>query len=141
MSGRESGVQYPSRIVLPTADLVKAFRRQLQGVNLSREGFEEIVRQVLDVFMQWEAEHDLQNFGHRLAALPDIHRLTLPELEEDPTHTIHIRLINATQSFAHQFFERLKTRGLFPANAPMAALDYAFDCFLGDDIVLFHCPF
>ncbi|MBB5409336.1 hypothetical protein HDG34_003277 [Paraburkholderia sp. HC6.4b] len=135
MERRKPDGQYPSRIVLPTADLIRAFRRQLRGVTLSDAGFEEIVRQVLDVFLDWDGD------GQKLAALPDIHRLTLPELEEDPAHTIHIRLINATQSFAHQFFERLMTYGLFRAGNPLTDLDYGFDCFLGDDIVLFHCPY
>lgn len=125
--------------MLPTADLIRDFRHQLKDINLSKTGLEEIVRQVLDVFMEWEG--DGQTRATRLAALPDIHRLTLPELEEDPGHTIHIRLINATQSFAHQFFERLKTYGLFHAGDPLIDLDYGFDCFLGDDIVLFHCPY
>jgi hypothetical protein len=139
MERGEPDVKFPSRIVLPTGDLIRELRRQLRGVTLSDTGFEEIVRQVLDVFM--EGGGDGRRCANPLAALPDIHRLTLPELEEDPAHTIHIRLINATQSFAHQFFERLKTYGLFRAGDPLIDLDYGFDCFLGDDIVLFHCPY
>lgn len=135
MPEHDREVKFSSRIVIPVADLVAQYRQDLTGLSITPFGFEELVRQCTDVFMDWAGDES------QLAELPQIHRIEIPELRGDDYQAVYEKVTSATQTFACELFGRLTQAGVFLNKDTYVNVNYAFDRFLGNDIVLFHFPY
>jgi hypothetical protein len=128
-------VKFSKRIVIPTADLIARFRAQLTGVTVTDAAFEELVRQCMDVYLEWQGDESA------IAELPNLNRIDIPELGGENGEVVYEKVTAATSEFACELFGRLIDSGLFQDGNTHVNINYAFDQFLGRDIVLFHLAF
>ncbi|SAK59561.1 hypothetical protein AWB81_01862 [Caballeronia arationis] len=135
MPEHDREVNFSKRMVIPVADLITQYRRDLTGLTITPFGFEELVRQCIDIYMGWEGDES------QLAELPQIHRIEIPELRGEDYQAVYEKVTRATQTFACELFGRLSQAGVFLNRNTFGNINYAFDRFLGNDIVLFHFPY
>ncbi|WP_144106666.1 hypothetical protein [Paraburkholderia sp. BCC1886] len=131
----ESDVRFPEKMVIPTRDLILQYRSRLAGLTLSPAAFEELVRQCLDMYIEWQG--DETEFGD----LPNLNPIEIPELRGEHRLDVYRQVVQATGEFAAALQQRLIETGLFLDGNMKSNIDYGFDRFIGNDILLFHFPF
>lgn len=125
----------PDRVVIPSNDLIDALEKTLTKYGVKKAGFEEVVRQCLDVYMDWSGDEE------QIALLPYFNRIDIPALAGDDYQEVYQAVQHAVHTFAREIFVRLMRYGFFPKCQTRPNMDYAFERFLGQDIVLFHFNF
>lgn len=123
------------RVIFPARDLINELKEKLDQYQVPPASFEEIVRQCLDVYMEWNGDEE------QIALLPRFNRIEVPALFGDAYQDVYQGVSHATHTFAHQVYARLMHYGFFPKHQ-RPNINYAFERFvLGGDIVLFQFPF
>jgi hypothetical protein len=124
------------RVILPAKDLINELREKLAPYQVPGASFEEIVRQCLDVYMEWNGEEE------QIAMLPYFNRIEVPALFGDQYQNVYESVSHAVQNFAQQVYLRLMRYGFFPKTNIRPNMDFTFERFvLGGDIVLSYFPF
>jgi hypothetical protein len=122
----------PQKVVLPASDLVKTLREQLTIFGVPPASFAEVVTQCLDVYMDWNGDED------QIALLPYFNRIVIPAMTGEQYQDVYDSTQYLVQTFAKQIFARLMHFGFFPKTHTQPNMDYGFERFAGQDIVLFH---
>jgi hypothetical protein len=125
----------PRYIVVPTHDLIGELKQALIKYTISDAGFEEIVRQCLDVYLDWKGNDE------EIFSLPYFNRIEIPELRKADHHNVRETIQHAVHTFARSMHSRFTQKGVFPKSHTPTDLSYAFERFVGQDIALFYLEF
>jgi hypothetical protein len=123
-----------SNIIVPVSDILTELRSSLASYSISPAAFEEIVRQCFDVYMDWKGEEE------HIAMLPFFNRIAIPEMYGDKYQLVYETVQYSVQVFAQSLFSRLMEHGFFP-KTHSGNMDYAFRCFVDNDVMLQHFQF
>lgn len=125
------------RVILPAKDLIIELKQQLDQYRVPDASFEEIVRQCLDVYMEWNGEEE------QIAMLPYFNRIEVPALFGEQYQQVYDSISHHVHNFAQQVYLRLMRYGFFPkTDTRRPNMDFTFERFvLGGEIVLCYFPF
>jgi hypothetical protein len=123
-----------NNIIVPVSDILIDLRNKLANFNIEPAGFEEIVRQCFDVYMDWKGDEE------HVAMLPFFNRIAIPALYGDQYQHVYDTVQHAVHVFAQALFVRLMEHGFFP-KSHSGNMDYAFRCFVDNDVMLQHFQF
>jgi hypothetical protein len=117
-------------VILPASDLVTELKRKLATHLLTAAGFEEIIRQCFDVYMEWNGDDD------QVMSLPYFNRIEIPTMSGAQYQVVYETVQHSIHVFARALFQRLVTHGFFPKSHRLPNLDFAFKQFVDNDVML-----
>lgn len=124
-----------SHVILPVADLIASLRAGLAKYTILAAGFEEIVRQCFDVYMEWKGNEE------EVERLPFFNRIEIPELHGPAYENVYQSVQYHVHVFARGLFGRLMEHGLFPQNHAAMNMDFSFLQFVDNDVMLQYFAF
>ncbi len=119
-----------SHVIVPVRDLLTELKDKLVTFTISPAGFEEIVRQCFDVYMEWNGDDD------QVMALPYFNRIEIPAIRGPQYQSVYETVQYAVHAFARELFQRLLAHGFFPKSHALQNLDFAFERFIDNDVML-----
>lgn len=121
-------------VIVPVGDLIIALRSSLANFNIQPAGFEEMVRQCFDVFMDWRGDEE------QIYTLPFFNRIAIPAMTGDQYQDVYDTVSHYVHEFAKALFSRLMVHGFFP-KSHSGNMEYAFRRFVDNDVMLEYFQF
>jgi hypothetical protein len=123
-----------SNIIIPVGDLVSDLRSKLATFDIKPAGFEEIVRQCFDIYMDWSGDEE------HVRLVPFFNRIEIPAMTGDQYQRVYDAVQYHVHVFAKALFSRLMEHGFFP-KSHSGNMDYAFAQFVDNDVMLQYFNF
>jgi hypothetical protein len=122
-------------VIIPVSDLITELRSKLADFGISPAGFEEIVRQCFDIYMDWRGDDE------HVRLVPFFNRIVIPAMTGEQHQTVYDAVQYHVHVFAKALFSRLMEHGFFPKSHTTMNMDYAFSQFVDNDVMLQHFAF
>ena len=121
--------KYPKYVIVNTADIISEFINQVHGILLPVD-LQEILTQAVAMLLNGDG-----NMVEYCSDFPDYTRLISNQFLKDESKTKILE--KAVNELLVSLYNRLKQDGIFVDNK----LNYFFDKFIGNDIVLHYLPY
>lgn len=121
---------FPERIILPTSRMIQNFRDEI-GADVFEADGKELMMQVILAL----GSEDLTSHSDEVRRLPDLNRMRSTAVAKVDSFSDTIK--RAVQRLALQLHQELITNKIYINGE----LDYFFDGFVGDDMVLVLVPY
>lgn len=123
-----------SNVIVPVGDLISDLRNKLASFNIAPAGFEEIVRQCFDIYMDWSGDEE------HVRLVPFFNRIEIPAMTGERYREVYDTVQYHVHAFAKVLFTRLMEHGFFP-KSHSGNMDYAFAQFVDNDVMLQYFQF